>query len=323
MAGRDLVPPGRSRPCVVLAMDAGAAVAVEEAEVGWCAPQPCALQRRIGHRHGVEQQARIGMAGAIVDSTRLAHLDDMPAIHDRDLVSHFAHDGQVVSDEQIGELEFLLQRLEQRDDLRLGAHVEGRDRLVADDEIRIDRQRPGNDHALALPAREFVRVAAHHRRVEMDELEQFGHPLAPLARRHGAVDGERLGEDRLDRHARMQARIGVLQHELHMPPHLAQGPAAHRRQLLAAQPDRALMGLLELQHGAAGGRLAGAGLADQPERFAWRDGEGDPFDGLDRLATRSGREQDGEVADLDERRRRHRALPAPWRRGTASSSAWV
>ena len=52
-----------------------------------------------------------------------------------------ADDGKVVRDEEVGEVEVLLERLEQVDDLRLDGDVQGGDRLVADDEVRVQRQR--------------------------------------------------------------------------------------------------------------------------------------------------------------------------------------
>ena len=52
----------------------------------------------------------------------------------------------------------LLEVLEQVHDLRLDRDVERRDRLVADEEVRVQRERPGEPDALALAARELVRV---------------------------------------------------------------------------------------------------------------------------------------------------------------------
>ena len=70
-----------------------------------------------------------------------------------------ADDGEVVRDEEVGELELLLQLLEEIDDLCLDRHVERRDRLVRDDEIRIQRECAGEADALPLAAGELVRVA--------------------------------------------------------------------------------------------------------------------------------------------------------------------
>src|SRR5439155_1767155 len=68
-------------------------------------------------------------------------------------------DGDVVGDEEVGKPELLLQIAEQVDDLRLNRDVERRNRLVADDKPRVERQRAGNADALALSARKFVREA--------------------------------------------------------------------------------------------------------------------------------------------------------------------
>ncbi len=58
-----------------------------------------------------------------------------------------------------GEAELVLQVLEQVEDLRLDRDVERRDRLVADDQLRLERERAGDADPLALAARELVRVA--------------------------------------------------------------------------------------------------------------------------------------------------------------------
>jgi hypothetical protein len=63
-----------------------------------------------------------------------------------------AHDRQVVGDEQIGQLEAVLEVVEQVDDLRLHRHVERGDRLVQHDQPRLERQRPRDADALALAA---------------------------------------------------------------------------------------------------------------------------------------------------------------------------
>jgi hypothetical protein len=53
-----------------------------------------------------------------------------------------------------------LHRLELALDLPPQGHVEGAERLVEEQHGRLDRQRPGERHALALPARELVHPAA-------------------------------------------------------------------------------------------------------------------------------------------------------------------
>jgi hypothetical protein len=55
-----------------------------------------------------------------------------------------------MGDEQVGDAEPLLQILEQVDDLRLDRHVKGGDRLVGDDQARLERDGAGYADALAL-----------------------------------------------------------------------------------------------------------------------------------------------------------------------------
>ena len=95
-----------------------------------------------------------------------------PAHITRDPVGDVAHHRQIVGDEQVGEAEPRLQVLEQVEDLRLDRDVERRDRLVADQELGLQRQGAGDADALPLAAGEAVRVAAEVAHVEADRLEQ-------------------------------------------------------------------------------------------------------------------------------------------------------
>ncbi len=102
-------------------------------------------------------------------------LDDLAEVHDRDPVRDVADDREVVRDEEVRQLEVGLEGLEQVDDLGLDRDVERRDRLVADDEVRVERERAREPDALALAARELVRVARRRIRGKPDDLEQLTH----------------------------------------------------------------------------------------------------------------------------------------------------
>ena len=84
-------------------------------------------------------------------------LDDLAEIHDCDSIAQVPDDSQIVGDEDIGKAEPLAQGLEQIDDLRLDRDVQRRHGLVADDEVRLGGECPGNPDALALATAEFVR----------------------------------------------------------------------------------------------------------------------------------------------------------------------
>ena len=78
-------------------------------------------------------------------------------------------DSEVVGDEHQREVESILEVDEQVDDLRLDRHVQRRDRLVGEDHVGLDGQRPGEADALALATGELVGVAVGRVRRESDE----------------------------------------------------------------------------------------------------------------------------------------------------------
>jgi hypothetical protein len=86
----------------------------------------------------------------------MALLDDAAAPHDRDRVADRPDDREVVRDEEVGECKVALEIFEQIEDLRLNRDVEGRDRFVADDQLRVERKRAGDADPLSLAAGEFV-----------------------------------------------------------------------------------------------------------------------------------------------------------------------
>ena len=146
----------------------------------------------------------------------------MTAIRSDDLADH----REVVRDEDVGEVELALQVLQQVQDLRLHRDVERRDRLVADDQLRLERERARDPDPLALAAGELVRVAVDVLGREADAGEQLAD--AALHVLLGAVDRERLADDLADALARVQRRVRVLEDDLHL---LAQRPQPALRQL--------------------------------------------------------------------------------------------
>ena len=92
-----------------------------------------------------------------------------------------AHHAEIVRDEQHRQAEPVLQVEQQVDDLRLHRDVERRDRLVGDDQRRIERQRARDADALALAAGERVRKARARGGRQADQIEQLAHALAALA----------------------------------------------------------------------------------------------------------------------------------------------
>ena len=77
------------------------------------------------------------------------------------------------------------------------------------------------------------------------------------------VDDQRLGDDVVDRHPRVQRRVRVLEDDLQVAAQRPHRRAAELGQLPAVVLHRADGGRLQVEDRPAGGRLAAAGLADQ------------------------------------------------------------
>ena len=73
-----------------------------------------------------------------------------------------------VGDEEIREAQEVLQVFHKVDNLGLDGHVECGDGFVADDEVRVQGDCPGDTNPLSLSTREFVWIAVGVRRVEAD-----------------------------------------------------------------------------------------------------------------------------------------------------------
>ena len=82
-----------------------------------------ALLLRIGDGDGGEERGGVGMARLAVESVSVGDLYDLAEVHHGDPVRDVFDHGEVVGYEDVGEVELLLQVLEQVDDLRLDRDV--------------------------------------------------------------------------------------------------------------------------------------------------------------------------------------------------------
>ena len=212
----------------------------------------------------------------------VGQLGDPAEVHDRDPVADVLDDAHVVGDEHVGQAELALELLEQVQDLRLDRHVEGRDGLVADDEVGLEDERPGDPDALALAAGELVWVAAGVPGRQADEVHHPTDLLVTLGGGPDPVDPQALADAVDDRRPRVEARIGVLEDHLHAASVGLEGRALERRQLRPVEPDRARRGFDQAEQQAPDRRLATARLADQAQGLAPADVEVHPVDRLDR-----------------------------------------
>ena len=147
-----------------------------------------------------------------------------------------------MGDEQQRHAEARLQILEQLQDLRLDGDVERGRRLVGDEDVGLVGERHRDHHALALAARELVRIGAEpaHGLGQADEMQKLDGAALRLARPQALVQKKRLGDLLLDRVQRIERGHRLLEHHGDaIAADLAQHRLRRADQLLAVERDAA------------------------------------------------------------------------------------
>ncbi len=171
-------------------------------------------------------------------------------------------------DEEVGQVELVLEPLHQVDDLRLHRHVERRHRLVADDDLGVERETAGDADALTLTARELVRVTVDVLGVEADHVQQFLDLAPPVAlRSHLGVDVEGLTDDVATVYTGLSEVYGLEDH-LDVAAHGLQSAPGQLGDVLALVEDLARGGPLQVHQELGHGGLAAARLAHDAQRLA-------------------------------------------------------
>jgi hypothetical protein len=143
--------------------------------------------------------------GAIEKVLRRCKLHQLAVPKHGHPVAHLTHHRKVVADEEHGKAQLLLQVFQQIQDLSLNRHIEGRGRLVANEEPRARRQCACDADTLALAAGELVRIAAGVRGRETDLHQEIGGDFPRLVvAGDEPVEAQRLGDNVPDPHARIQ-----------------------------------------------------------------------------------------------------------------------
>ena len=252
---------------------------------------------------------------ALVDLRRRGDLLDGALVHHRDAVGEHQRLLLVVGDEDGGEAEPALQAA----DLELHGlaqlAVERAERLVEQQQPRIEDDGAGERHALLLAARELARQALLVAR-EFDQRQRLGRPARDL----------RLGDVphlQRKRHVALHREMGkqrvVLEHHADVAPGRRQGGDFH-----AVDLHRSRVRPLEAGHDFQERRLARAAGAEDGQEFARRHLQRHAIE-CRHLAEPLGRSVDPEFGRSFHARRRHAPLrpssasrrstaPAPWRR---------
>ena len=174
----------------------------------------------------------------------------------------------------------LLHLANEPQNLLLHGDVERRRRLVRDDDLRLERERGGDQNALAHAAGQLVRIGAEHalRVSDVDFGEQFERAFVRSVRVHATPEPQAVCQLRLDAPAGVERGHRVLGHERDS---VAEDRACfatwHGPQVSPFKQDLALRDSDRARQHAKqrlGDRgLAGAAFADEAERFAGREFE--------------------------------------------------
>src|SRR5258706_8639909 len=165
-----------------------------------------------------------------------ALFDDLSEVHDGNFVGQIFHDRHVVRDEQVGNAKPALQIPQQIQYLRLDRYIERAGRFVANDQPGFDCKRARYRDTLALPTREFVRIAVFHLHAQTD-LRQDSVD-ARGARLPVAADAERdhpFLDDVQDAHSWIERAVRILKDDLKIAAPTPQFSGRQRRQIDAAE----------------------------------------------------------------------------------------
>jgi hypothetical protein len=150
-----------------------------------------------------------------------------------------------VRDEHVGESKLALEIFEQIDDPGADRHIQRRYGLVEHEQLGIEHERAGDPDALTLPAGELVRETVGVLAIEPDPPHHFCDTLSPPVLPQ-PVDLQRVGDDRFDGHRRIQRRVRILEHDLHLAAQLPQSLRIERSHIGAAVSNRTARGRYEV-----------------------------------------------------------------------------
>ena len=208
------------------------------------------------------------MLGIVDHLISRSDLYDLAVVHHCNPVAHVMNDRHVMTDKEITKAEFILQIVEKIQDLGLDRDIERRGRFVADDESRLDGQRPGDSNALPLTAAELVRVSICSLLPETAALQELFDSVLKFVTFGETVHHQRLSNQSADPHSRIQRPAGILEDDLHLS---TKGSKVYRGLLedrLSIENHLAAGRRNQSQDGSTDGGLATPGFTHEPQRFA-------------------------------------------------------
>ncbi len=211
-----------------------------------------------------------------------AGLQKVTEVQHADTVGDVLDHGQVMGNEEVGRAGLLLNVLHQVHHLGLNGHVQCRNTLIRDDQLRVHDERPGNAHTLTLTAGELMGITGCMLGCETYLLQDGLHlGISLLLRLAGTVNIQTLADDVLHLLAGIQRGHGVLEDHLHLgPQHIVGILVQTTADLRAVEEDLAVCRIVQTDDGTSDGGLSGAGLSHEAVGLAGIDLEAHIVHGL-------------------------------------------
>ena len=169
----------------------------------------------INTRNGRQQRLRIRMQRIAVNHLGRGVLDNAAQIHHGQVIADVFDHGQIVGDEQVCQMQFVLKVLQEIDDLRLNGNIQGTDRFVTHNEFRRQGQSSGNTDPLPLTTGKFVRITTGSRGGQAHTIQKRSHTVTTLLSTRNTMHRKRLADNIAHGHSRIQRPHRVLKDHLH------------------------------------------------------------------------------------------------------------
>src|SRR5437870_559050 len=150
-------------------------------------------------------------------------------------------------------------------------NVKHAQRLIRDDELRVQDDGPCDGHPLTQPPRELVRKPQEEVRTgpEPRVLEGLNHEFSPLFfGRPNSMDHKWFGDGPEHRVSWIQGLIRILENHLKVPAEAEEIASPEVRDVLSLEVNVALRRIFEPGDETPRGRLSTTGFAHQPEDFS-------------------------------------------------------
>ena len=237
------------------------------------------------HRDALHKSPGIGMQWFVKDLPNIPGFNHLTAVHHGQSVGHSGDHPQIVSDQKQAHLEFFLDGCQQGQDLGLNRYVEGRGRLIGNNQTGTAHEAHGDHHALTQAPRKLVRILFQARsgRGNTHFFQQIDRPFPGLSGGYFLVLQDGFFQLVADGVAGIQGSHGFLEDHGHAPPpNVGHGRTVGRHQVLFLEnqlirPTNA-PGRQEIHDGQGGHGFTAPGFTHQAQSFTVMHAETDVAD---------------------------------------------